>query len=220
MQVSRMFRNGLWAVALCLCAQDKPAAPLLNPADVPRMPARGSVNDYQAHARVGAVSIGAEFMRHAVPTPQGEFSTEDYVVVETGFFGGAGQRARLSAGDFSLRINGKKAVPSQPFGVVLANLKDPDWQPPEAAKPKAGALSTGGEGNNPNDPPPPPPKMPMPLVHAMQIKVEKASLPEGDRALPEAGLLFFSYHGQGDKIKSVELIYSGPAGKATLTLQP
>jgi len=62
--------------------------------------------------------------------------------------------------------------------------------------------------------------MPMPLVHAMQIKVEKASLPEGDRPLPEAGLLFFPYHGQGDKIKSVELIYSGPAGKATLTLQP
>jgi hypothetical protein len=38
--------------------------------------------------------------------------------------------------------------------------------------------------------------------------------------LPEAGLLFFSYHGRSEQIKSVELIYSGPAGKATLTLQP
>ena len=101
MQVSRVLRNGLWLVAVCLCAQEKPT-PTINPADVPRMRPRASANDYQAHARLGPIGIGAEFMRHAVPTPQGEFSTEDYVVVETGFFGAAGQRAKLSAGDFSL----------------------------------------------------------------------------------------------------------------------
>ncbi len=220
MQVSRVLRNSLWLAAVCLCAQEKPT-PTINPADVPRMRPRASANDYQAHARVGPIGIGAEFMRHAVPTPQSEFSTEDYVVVEVGLFGASGERARLSTQDFSLRVNGKKAVPSLPVGVIEYNLKDPDWQPPEAPKPKSpGGLSTGGEGGNPNDPPPAPPKMPMPLVHIMQVKVEKAALPEGDRALPEAGLLFFSYRGQGDKIKSVELMYSGPAGKATLTLQP
>jgi hypothetical protein len=219
MQGFRVFRNSLWAFALCLSAQDKPTAPLLNPADVPRMTPRGGANDYQAHARVGAVSMGAEFMRHAVPTPQGEFSTEDYVVVEIGMFGAPGERARLSIEDFSLRVNGKKAVPSLPPGVVMANLKDPSWEPPEAAKPKTAAVSTGGSGSS-GDPAPPPPKMPMPLVHAMQIRVEKASLPEGDRALPEAGLLFFAYNGKTEKIKSVELIYSGSAGKVTLTLQP
>jgi len=206
-------------LAACLCAQEKPAPPI-NIADVPRMSPRASANDYQGHARVGAVTIGAEFMRHAVPTPQGEFSTEDYVVVEAGLFGAPGEKAKLSVGDFSLRVNGKKAVPSVPFGMVLSNLKDPSWQPPEAPKPKAGGLSTGGEGGNPGDPPPTPPKMPMPLVHVMQVKVEKAALPEGDRTLPEAGLLFFPYHGQSDKIKSVELMFSGAVGKATLTLQP
>lgn len=227
MQVSRLLRNSLWLVALCVCAcvcggvygQDKPAPPI-NPADVPRMAPRASANDYQAHGRVGAVSIGAEFMRHAVPTPQAEFSTEDYVVVEAGFFGAPGQRAKISVEDFSLRVNGKKAVPGLPFGIVLSNLKDPDWQPPEAPKPKSGGLASGGQAAAGPDVPPPPPKMPMPLVHAMDLKVEKASMPEGDRPLPEAGLLFFAYHGQGDKIKSVELIYSGSAGKATLTLQP
>jgi len=212
-------RNRLGLAGVCLCAQDKPIPPI-NPADVPRMAPRASVNDYQAHARVGPVSIGAEFMRHAVPTPQGEFTTEEYVVVETGFFGAPGEKAKLSVQDFSIRVNGKKAVPSQPYGVVMSNLKDPEWQPPVPPKPKGGGLSTGSEGGNAGDPPPAPPKMPMPLVHVMQIKVEKASLPEGDRVLPEAGLLFFPYHGVGDKIKSVELIYSGPAGKATLTLQP
>jgi hypothetical protein len=221
MSVFGVLRNSLWLAAFSLYAQDaKPANPPFNPGDVPRMAPRASVNDYQAHARVGATSIGAEFMRHAVPTPQGEFSTEDYVVVETGFFGAPGEKVKISTSDFSLRINGKKAVPSLPFGIVLANLKDPDWQPPEAPKPKESSLSTGGGGGNPNDPPPAPPHMPLPLVHIMQIKVEKAALQEGNRTLPEAGLLFFLYRGLSDKIKSVELIYSGPAGKAILTLQP
>jgi hypothetical protein len=47
----------------------------------------------------------------------------------------------------------------------------------------------------------------------------KAALLEGDRALPQAGLLFFQYRGKRESIKSVELIYQGPAGNATLTLQ-
>ena len=183
------------------------------------MAPRASANDYQAHARVGAISIGAEFTRHAVNTPEGSFSNEDYVAVEVGFFGGPGERTKISVEDFSLKINGKKAIVSQPYGVVLANLKDPEWVPPEAPKAKGSGLSTG-DGGGAGDPPPPPPKMPMPLVRAMQQKVQKAAMPEGDRPLPEAGLLFFSYHGQSEKIKSVELLYSGAAGKAVLTLQP
>lgn len=220
MQVSSLLRNSLWLLAFGLCAQEQTQG--VKVANVPRMRPRGSANDYQAHARVGSISIGAEFMRHAVPTPQSEFSTEDYVTVEVGFFGAAGDHAKLAAQDFSLRVNGKKAVPSIHYGMVLPNLKDPEWIPPETDSKKkgAGGLSTGGGEGNPNDPPPPPPKMPAPLVHIMQIKVEKAALPEGDRALPEAGLLFFSYRGVSDKIKSVELIYNGAAGKATMTLNP
>jgi len=50
--------------------------------------------------------------------------------------------------------------------------------------------------------------------------VQKAALPEGDRTLPVAGLLFFQYSGKAKNIRSVDLIYNGPAGKATLKLQP
>jgi hypothetical protein len=53
----------------------------------------------------------------------------------------------------------------------------------------------------------------------MQQRVMKVSLGEGDRPLPQAGLLFFEYHGEVAKIRGMELIYSGPAGKATLALQ-
>ena len=54
----------------------------------------------------------------------------------------------------------------------------------------------------------------------MAQRVQKATLPEGDRALPQAGLIYFQYRGEAKGIHSVELIYDGPAGKATLALQP
>ena len=54
----------------------------------------------------------------------------------------------------------------------------------------------------------------------MQQRTQKASLAEGERALPQAGLIFFPYRGQEQSIHSIELIYKGPAGQVTLTLQP
>ena len=58
------------------------------------------------------------------------------------------------------------------------------------------------------------------LKRTMQQRVQRASMPEGDRTLPQAGLLFFEFRGKTDNIRSLELIYTGPAGKATLALQP
>ena len=62
--------------------------------------------------------------------------------------------------------------------------------------------------------------MPIELRHVMEQKVQKASMPEGDRALPVAGLLYFPYRGKTESIQKLELIYEGPAGKATVNLQP
>jgi hypothetical protein len=45
-------------------------------------------------------------------------------------------------------------------------------------------------------------------------------LPEGDRALPVAGLIFFQYRGKPQNIKSMELVYNGPAGTVSMPLQP
>ena len=81
------------------------------------------------------MTIAAEFVGHFVPTLQGNLTTEDYVVVETGMFGPPEAHIKLFLGDFSLRINGKKtALPGQPYGMVIKSLKDPDWEPPAAAK--------------------------------------------------------------------------------------
>jgi hypothetical protein len=62
--------------------------------------------------------------------------------------------------------------------------------------------------------------MPFGLKRTMQLRVQKAALPEGDRVLPVAGLIFFNFHGKAETIRTVELVYDGAAGKTTLPLHP
>jgi hypothetical protein len=184
------------------------------------MPPRATPADYQAHAQAGAVTIGAEFSAHSAPVPQGVLSTDDYIVVEAGFYGPPEAHATISANDFSLRVNDKKsALRSEPYSMIFGSLKDPEWEPPVPVESKGGKTSLGGGGGG-NDSPPVKPKPPFSLQRTWQQSVQKAALPEGDRLLPAAGLLFFRYSGQAKGIYSVELIYAGAAGKATLTLHP
>jgi len=183
------------------------------------LPPRATPADYQAHTQVGSLTLAAEFVRHSVPTPEATYSTEDFVIVETGLFGPAEARAKLAIGDFSLRINGRKmASPSQPYGLSFSSLKDPEWEPP--SKPKSDKPTLDAGGGQPNDSFKPIIRMPIELKRTMQQRVQRASMPEGDRALPVAGLLFFEYRGKPESIRSLELIYAGPAGKASLALQP
>jgi hypothetical protein len=215
--------TGLTVSSVFLTAQDQSSKDIQAKADTQGkgMPPRAAPTEYQAQAQAGTVTIGAEFMGHAVPTPEQSVASEDYVVVDAGLFGPPGARTVLSRDDFSLRINGKKtASPSEPYELVFKSLKDPEWQPPEPVEPKSSGsgLSTGG--GNQDKTPPLPPKMPFPLRRTMELHVQKAAMQEGDRPLPQAGLLFFSYRGKAESIHSLELIYSGAAGKATLTLQP
>ena len=186
------------------------------------MPARATPGDYQAHGPSGPLTIGAEFMQHSVPTPKGLLATEDYVVVEAGVFGPPGSRTTLNPADFTLRINGKKNLQSEPYVTVFKSLKDPEWEPDipvdKASKTSIGSSGTGkaGAGNDP----PVVPKPPFKLQREWNLRMQKEAFPEGDRNLPQAGLLFFRYAGKASGIHSIELMYAGPSGKATLALQP
>jgi hypothetical protein len=185
------------------------------------MPPRAAPADYQAHAQAGAITVAAEFNGHSIPSPQSVLSTEDFVVVEVGLFGPPDARLKLSDADFSLRINGKKTpLSAQPYAMVFSSLKDPEWAPPEPAESKS-KTSIGSKADQ-SDPgaKPAPVHIPIEVERAMAQRVQKASLPEGERALPAAGLIFFKYGGKTKGIHSIELEYAGPAGKATLTLQP
>lgn len=210
------FAAGVFAGALCLNAQA--ANP---PRENTGLAPRATPSDYQYQVKVGPVTIGAEFADHSVPTPEGPLSTEDFVSVEIGIYGPPGARLTLSPNDFSLRINGKKPTPSSQFELILRSLKDPTWEAPELAnaEPKSkGGLTSGGNSSNDITQPALPPiiHVPIELQRSWNKRAEKAALPEGDRPLPQAGLLFFQHSG---KTKSAELIYEGPAGKAKLTIQ-
>jgi len=190
------------------------------------IPPRANSGEYLARGQAGALSIGAEFDEHSVPTPEATLTTEDYVAVEVGFFGAPGAHAMVSSANFSLRVNGKKAaLPAEQFAVVFRNLRDPSYAPPEleeAKSSKAGSIGSGAGGANQSDlgSTPPPIHIPPAMERAMQLEVENAALPEGDRALPVAGVIFFKYGGLRKGIHSLELLYTGPTGKVTIPLQP
>jgi hypothetical protein len=191
------------------------------------IPPRANPSEYLSRAQAGTFTIAAEFDGHSVPTPKATLSTEDFVAVEVALFGVPSARATVSFSDFSLRINGKKAaLPAEQFATVFRNLRDPSWSPPEEEDKKSSsktALNTGGSGSNgQNDPGALPPVVHIPpeLERAMQQHVQNSALPEGERALPIAGLIFFRYSGAAKGIHSVELVYAGSAGKAVIALQP
>jgi hypothetical protein len=224
MQFFPTLRFGVLIAAACLCLQGQNPPAKEAPPELKGMPPRSTPSDYQVHEQAGAVTIAAEFRGHSVPSPQGTLTTEDYVAVELGFFGADGARLKLSSEDFTLRVNRKKTYPTRPFGLVISTVKDPEYEPPEPpAKKEKTSLNTGGggggDGRQPGDPPPAPPPIPIGVQRAMAQRVQKAALPEGDRALPTAGLIFFQYRGKVQSIRSLELIYNGPAGKAILPLQ-
>jgi hypothetical protein len=216
-------------IGVCLVAQEPSKEQEQQASETRGMPARATAADYQAHADAGKVMIGAEFFQHSVPSPQGLLATEDFVVVEAGVFASKEARTTLSYQDFSLRINGKKnAQASEPYSAIFKSLKDPEWEPPAPAggvekggktsinSSGAGGMKAGGAGSDP----PPVVHPPLKLQREWESRVKKEAFPEGDRALPQAGLLFFRYGGKASKISSLELIYDGPGGKATLSLNP
>jgi hypothetical protein len=236
MQISSALRTGFLTIVVLIAALRVPAQGQEVPSqeatgkDTPRkdtptieskgMPPRAAPAEYQAQVQAGTVTIGAEFMGHSVPTSDGTYSTEDFVVVEVGLFGSPDQRTKLSIGDFSLRINGKKmALPSLPYELAFKSLKDPEWEPPVKSESKS-ATTFGGGGVNAGSTPAPVVHMPLELRRAMEQRVQRASMLEGDRALPQAGLLFFEYRGKTQGIRSLELIYSGSAGNASVALRP
>jgi hypothetical protein len=231
MRISRFWMVGILVSALCLSANaqtaenKEPQDSEAKASEAKGLPPRVNAREYQAQGTAGGITIGAEFAGHSVPKPEGPLSTEEFVVVETGVFGAPNAKLVLSDEDFSLRINGKKnLLTSQPYGFVTRSLKDPVWQAAQEVEAKENksktGLSTGGSGNQDQSSLPVIIHVPIEMQRSMAEYVRKSSLPIGERPLPQAGLLFFRYAGRAQSIHSVELIYSGPAGKATLDLQP
>lgn len=226
MQVSFLFRTGAAVAVLCtagLCqTAPAPAPEAARESQLKGMPARPTPGEYQAHAQVGQYTIAAEYTEHAIATREATLSSEDYVAVEVAFYGPPDARLKISHENFQIRINTGKKTPFTPavqYGIVFRSLKDPEWIPPEPVKEKSkGGINTGGEGGQQDNSPPPPVHVPIEVERAAQQKVQRAALPEGERSLPAAGLIFFPFRGKTKNIKSIELVYEGPAGQTSMKL--
>jgi len=204
----------LLAAAFCIGAQDQPAPPKAE-----GIPPRAAPTDYQTHAQAGKLSLAAEFTGHSIMMADATLTSEDYVVIETAVYGEPGARMKLSHEDFALRINGKKQpLTSQPYGIVVKTLKNPQLEPTASETKSKTSVNTGGGGGGDNTPAPPY-RVPDELRHSWGQQLQKLALPEGDRALPQGGLIFFPYRGKTDKIQSLELTYTGPTGPITVELQ-
>jgi len=221
MQPVSLIKAGAFVCVLCLYAQDAPSpasqAPRPEPPKAEGIPPRTAPTDYQAHGQAGPLSIGAEFTGHEVATPESVLHADDYVAVEVGIYGPPGAHATISTANFTLRVNGKKPLPAQPYGLVVGNLKDPELMP--TAEEQKSKTTVGSSGTQTDSSPPPPYRVPDALKHEYFQRLQKLSLPEGDRALPQAGLIYFTYHGKTDKIDSLKLTFADAGGHVTLSLQ-
>ncbi len=184
---------------------------------------------YPVHSQAGKLGLGAEFMVHSFMAGGQTYVARDYLVVEVGAF--PGEAITLNAGQFILRVNGKKqALLAQTPGMVVNSIQNPDWSQRPQMEATAGMGNTGvilgrpvPTSRFPDDPNgrtrPRPGQDPAKEVEpekALEQMVPGVALPEGPRDKPIAGYLFFAYQG---KVKTVELRYEGPAGSVVMKLR-
>jgi hypothetical protein len=174
-------------------------------------------------------TLTAEYLVHSLPAPEGTLVANDYLVVDVKFAGPA--PLQTSAGQFLLRINARTVIEPDSAGDVSGSLKYPDWTQKPVVTGTAGPVMIGSSPTVerfPGDPTvghvpmprAPEPDSPVEKAPAMSIdeRVQKAAMVEGESKMPVSGLLYFPFQGKTKKIKSVELVYQGPAGRAEVKL--
>ncbi len=154
--------------------------------------------DYPAHVQMDTVTLGARFLVHSLPNPEAPLAANDYLVVEVAFYGPPLSRLLMSPDHFTLRINGRGTpLLAQLPGMVASSIKSPS----SSDRQRITAVEVQRE-------------------ESIERRVLAVSLPEGEKTMPRAGLIYFPYRGKANKIHSVQLLYDGPMGKYTLRLQP
>lgn len=196
---------------------------------------RPKASDYPAHAQAPRAEIGAEYLARTISEAGESYYTGVYLVVEVAIYPDKGVTLPVSSGDFQLRINGKK-VPliTQTPSIVAATIRNPDWdripRGPVAGVGLGGAdIMIGGRPTVerfPGDPQttrtPRPPRAPDEREKTPQDRGEVAlrlALPQVQTETGVSGLIYFAYKSKLNNIRSLELIYEGPAGRQVLALR-
>jgi hypothetical protein len=200
-------------------------------------PTKASPAEYPVHVTAGELALGAEYLVHSVSSGRQTFVVPKHLVVEVAVFPAKGQAVELAAGQFSLRINGKKKDVLHPEApaFVAASLKHPDWEDPRGLQTDVGLgpvtigrPTTVGRfpGDNrepqPRTPPSAPDQNPAGLQKEASLTAEEtvvdAALPEGRAVGTVSGHLYFPYGGKVKSLKSLELIYQHGGEQSILRL--
>jgi hypothetical protein len=193
---------------------------------------RPRADDYEVHARVKGIEIGAEYMVSSFSGRGKTFMAPEHVVVEVALYAPKNEVVSASAAEFTLRVDGKVLRAVGPQMVVTA-MQRQEWRQPK------GVQATAGMGNDTvilggptrqlppygrTGPTPAPPRAPEPdyrgnvpgsqPVTAEELVVSTA-LPEGTFKGPVSGFVYFPYTGKVTRIRRVELIY----GETSLKLK-
>jgi hypothetical protein len=197
---------------------------------------KANVSEYAAHGEMKDGSLGAEYLGHSILTAKSAILARDFLVVEAALYP-KDPRVKIRLENFRLRINGKKeTILPQTLNLVIGSLKNPDWSGRSlevgAGLGNAG-VTIGGPppvDRFPGDPTsrraPAPPRAPddnngveKSAPEPIEEVIYHLALPEGDDVhSPASGYLFFPFQSKLKSIKTLELIYEGPLGTATLHL--
>ncbi len=210
-------------------------------------PAQGTTpkekpSDYPVRVQLPGLQIAAEYLVHSLPVSGGVLIVNDYLVLEIALYPAVPQTVLVASGDFTLKINNRKAVLfAQVPGMVAASIKYPDWENRPTLEATAGVGDTGivlGRPRTvsrfPGDPRPDqsrlprPPRVPdqtsptgedKPIGEQVDVSIARSSLPEGSTKAPVSGYLFFAFKGKTKTFRSLELLYSSPDGSRAATLR-
>src|SRR3954453_14543523 len=102
---------------------------------------KSKVEDYEVHARVGSVAIGADYMVYSFSGEGQTFVLDDFLVVEVALFPPKGDTIAAASADFTLRIDGKRVIAAAPPQMGVNSMQRRQWQQ------SRGVQATGGMGD-------------------------------------------------------------------------
>jgi hypothetical protein len=197
---------------------------------------KASAAGYAKHVKLESLEIGAEYLARLIP--DGHFAG-NYVVVEVALFPDRRKEIDVALSFFRLRVNGREypqlAQAPQAVAAALKNPESEGFRGPQASVGVGqGSVILGGparterfpgdpqarrqprpEPRDPDKPAPDPTKEPMKDYEAAIV----FALDEGKTTMARSGLVYFHWNENLKKIKSLELLYEGPAGKASLAIR-
>ena len=196
---------------------------------------RAEAAAYVAHALLAQGEVGAEYLSRTVSSGSVSAYIGKYLAVEVAMFPAKGTAYPVASGHFRLRINrAGRELTAQSAGIVAATVENPQLEPQRRVE-AGGGLGPAdvvfgrprrverfpgdpdarrpGDNRNPSK---------EPAEHSAQSDgqvIREAALYEGNIASATAGVLYFSFPGKLKDVRSIELFYDGPAGKAVLKLK-